>query len=61
MRSEMSASAVLLRLGYLEVGVVFPDLNIGTEKEKKMSVQNICIHIQITLHLSFPRDIPTIM
>jgi hypothetical protein len=33
MRSEMSASEVLLRLEYLEVDVAFPDLNIGTEKK----------------------------
>jgi hypothetical protein len=35
MRSEMSASAVLLRLEYLEAGVAFLDLNTGTEKEIK--------------------------
>jgi hypothetical protein len=34
MRNEMSASAVLLRLGYLEAGVAFLDLNTGTEKNK---------------------------
>lgn len=30
----MSASAVLLRLGYLEAGVAFLDLNTGTGKRK---------------------------
>jgi hypothetical protein len=41
MRSEMSASAVLLKLGCLEVDAVSPDLNIGTKEEDEMRVQNI--------------------
>jgi hypothetical protein len=35
MRNEMSASAVLLKLGCLEVDAVSPDLNTGTKEENK--------------------------
>jgi hypothetical protein len=37
MRNEMSTSAVLLRLGYLEAGVAFLDLNTGTGGKKKIN------------------------
>jgi hypothetical protein len=41
MRNEMSASAVLLKLGSLEVDAVSPDLNTGTKEENKMRIKNI--------------------